>query len=212
MDDKAQLFPRQRTLLREIERFIKDRGYPPTLRELAAAVGVTSPSGVRQQLKALERKGVLTLTPRRPRGIVVRRTRPRSESIPILGQIAAGSPIDAEQLDGGYVALDSSVGIASNRCFAVRVEGESMIEEHIMGGDFVVLDPTAEASAGNIVAVAVDGAVTLKRFYPTERGVELRPANREMESILLEPGKAYDARIVGVAVAIIRALSGGTKR
>jgi repressor LexA len=212
MNDKAQLFPRQQTLLREIERFIKDKGYPPTLRELAAAVGVTSPSGVRQQLKALERKGVLALTPRRPRGIVVRRARPHSESIPILGQIAAGSPIDAEQVDGGYLALDPSMGIASNRCFAVRVEGESMIEEHIMGGDFVVLDPTVEASMGNVVAVAVDGEVTLKRFHPTENGVELRPANRQMESILLEPGKAHDARIVGVAVAVIRTLSKGAKR
>lgn len=211
MNDEPKLFPRQRTLLREIERFIKDRGYPPTLRELAAAVGVTSPSGVRQQLKALERKGALTLTPRRPRGIVVRHGRPHSESIPILGQIAAGPPIDAEQVDGGYLVLDSSMGIASDRCFAVRVEGESMIEEHIMGGDFVVLDPTVEASSGNVVAVAVDGAVTLKRFHPTRRGVELRPANREMESILLEPGKTHDARIVGVAVAVIRALSGGTK-
>jgi repressor LexA len=212
MNEKAHLFPRQRTLLREIERFINDRGYPPTLRELAAAVGVRSPSGVRQQLKALERRGILTLTPRRPRGIVLRRSRPKSDPIPILGQIAAGSPIDAEQLDGRYLALDSSVGIGSDRCFAVRVEGESMIEEHIVGGDFVVLDPTAEASTGSIVAVTVDGAVTLKRYHPTRNGVELRPANRQMESILVEPGKAHDARIVGGAVAVIRGLARGAKR
>jgi repressor LexA len=212
MNEKAHLFPRQRALLREIERFIKHRGYPPTLRELAAAVGVSSPSGIRQQLKALERRGILALTPRRPRGIVLRRSRPKSEPIPILGQIAAGSPIDAEELDGRYLALDSSMGIASDRCFAVRVEGESMIEEHIMGGDFVVLDPTAEASTGSVVAVAVDGAVTLKRYHPTKKGVELRPANRQMESIFLEPGKAHDARIVGVAVAVIRALTGGAIR
>ena len=212
MNDKAHLFPRQRILLQEIEHFIKEKGYPPTLRELAAAVGVTSPSGVQQQLKALERKGVLTLTPRRPRGIVVRHARPQSVPIPILGQIAAGSPIDAEQLDGRYLALDSSMGIAEDRCFAVRVEGESMIEEHIMGGDLVVLDPSAAASAGMIVAVAVDGAVTLKRFHPTEHGVELRPANREMKSIFLEPGNVHDARIIGVAVAVVRALSGGARR
>jgi SOS-response transcriptional repressor LexA len=86
-----------------------------------------------------------------------------------------------------------------------------MIEEHIMGGDFVILDPTIEASKGSIVAVAVDGAVTLKRFFPTTHGAELRPANRQMESIFLEPGKAHDARIVGVAIAVIRSLAGGAR-
>ncbi len=206
MRSEKSLFPRQRALLDEIERFTRESGYPPTLRELASAIGVRSPSGVRQQIKALERRGFLKVAAGRPRGIVSLRRKSGGESIPILGYVRAGLPVDVDEVEQGRLELGKAMGIASERCFAVKVEGDSMIEEHIVEGDYVVLDPGREANPGQVVAAAIDGAVTLKTYYPVDNGVELRPANVRMKPILLEPDQVYDARILGVAVALVRSL------
>lgn len=201
----AGLFPRQRDLLNEIRRLTAAQGYPPTIRELGHAMGVRSPNGIRQQLVALERKGHLRRDPGKPRGIVL--TDPTDEnSIPIVGLVAAGSPIDAAELHRGDLELGPSLGIASDRCFAVEVEGESMVGEHIVDGDFVVLDPGVEPRNGRIVAVAVDGAVTLKTYHAGSDGVELRPANPTVRSIHVRCGAVHDARVMGVAVAVVRRL------
>ncbi|MBN1424540.1 repressor LexA [Candidatus Fermentibacteria bacterium] len=199
------LFPRQRALLREVRRLTKEQGYPPTIRELAQALGVRSPNGVRQQLLSLERKGCLRREPGKPRGIVLADSA-EEESIPILGLVAAGSPIDAAEMHRGRLALGPSLGVATDRCFAVEVEGESMIGEHIVQGDFVVLDPGVEPRNGHIVGVTVDGAVTLKTYHSDYDGVELRPANPRMRAIQIRSGTVHDARVMGVAVAVVRRL------
>jgi len=186
---------------------MREKGYPPTLRELAQALHVKSPNGIRQQLTALERKGYLRRDARKPRGIVLTGNEDE-QAIPILGLVAAGPPIDAAEVDGGRLALGASLGITNPRCFAVRVEGESMIGEHIVGGDYVVLDPGMEPRNGQVVAVAVDGAVTLKTFRRVDGGVELRPANPRMRTIEIRSGAVHDARVLGVAVALVRRLGG----
>jgi len=203
----SDLFPRQRALLRKVEQLTREKGYPPTLRELAEAIHVKSANGVRQQLAALERKGYLRRDVRKPRGIVLV-GHEDEQTIPILGLVAAGPPINVDEVDGGRLALGASMGINNPRCFAVQVEGESMIGEHIVEGDYVVLDPGMEPRNGQVVAVAVDGAVTLKTFQRVEDGVELRPANPQMRPIEVRAGTVHDARVLGVAVTLVRRLGG----
>ena len=207
MNRREDLFPRQKELLSEIRAFISERGIPPTFRELAAALGVKSPSGIRQQLRALERKGYLKLEPGAKRGIILVESE-EPNSVPILGQVVAGSPVEASELYDGRLALGSSLGIVEEQCFAVRVEGESMIEDHIVEGDYVVLDPRVEPKNGHVVAVQVDGAVTLKRYRKTGEGVELIPAHRSMKPIIIKDGMVHSARVLGVAVALVRRLGG----
>lgn len=202
----SQLFPRQRALLRAIDALTREKGYPPTLRELARALDVRSANGIRQQLLALERKGYLRREAGRPRGIVVA-GRAEERSIPIVGLVAAGSPIDVAEVSRGRLDLGASLGIADSRCFAVQVKGESMIDEHIVEGDYVVLDPGIEPREGHIVAAVVDGAVTLKSYHPVDGGVELRPANPLMQAIEVRQGAVHDARLAGVAVAVVRRLN-----
>ncbi len=203
--NRGVLFPRQKALLQEVRRFIAKRGFPPTLRELAAALGVRSPSGVRQQLRSLERKGYLRLEPGSTRGIVLIDDGERG-SIPILGQIVAGSPVEVDQIHSGRLELGKSLGIMPEFCFAVKVEGESMIDDHIVEGDYVVLDPRRQPRKGSVVAVNVDGAVTLKRYQPTDHGIELQPANPNMDPIVIEAGHVHTAHVLGVAVALVRRL------
>lgn len=205
MREHSTLFPRQKALLEEIRRFTRERGFPPTLRELARALHVRSASGIRQQLAALERKGYLKREAGKPRGLVLIGVEDQ-DSIPIVGLVAAGSPIDVAHVERGRLSLDLSLGITGHRCFAVEVEGESMIGAHIVRGDYVVLDPAMEPRNGQVVAAAVDGAVTLKSFYRTPDGVELRPANPKMLPIKVQDGAVHDARIIGVAVAMVRRL------
>ncbi|MCU0611263.1 MAG: transcriptional repressor LexA [Candidatus Eisenbacteria bacterium] len=198
-----KLFPRQRAILREIARFTNERGFPPTLRELAMVLNVRSANGIRQQILALERKGYLRRDARKPRSIAL--TSPEEErTIPVLGLVAAGSPIDVSEGDHGRLELGPSLGITNPRCFAVQVEGESMIGEHIVQGDYVVLDPGVEPRNGHVVAVSVDGAVTLKTYHPVTGGVELVPANPRMKAIQIRTGAVHDAHVLGVAVALVR--------
>jgi repressor LexA len=207
MNRRDDLFPRQRELLHEIRAFISERGIPPTFRELAAALGVKSPSGIRQQLRALERKGYLKLEPGAKRGIILVESE-EPNSVPIVGQVVAGNPVEASELHDGRLALGASIGITEKQCFAVRVEGESMIEDHIVEGDYVVLDPRIEPKSGHVVAVQVDGAVTLKRYRRTAKGAELVPAHKSMKPIIIEDGVVHSARVIGVAVALVRRMGG----
>lgn len=197
------LTSRQRQFLEAIEAYVRDHGVAPTVRELAALLRVRSPNAVRQHLKALERKGYLRRMPRRPRGMVPAR---RSPGVPVLGIIAAGSPIEVTQEERGWIRLEGSWGTLPDRCFAVEVEGDSMIGAHIVEGDLVVIDPAARPRPGQIVAAVVDGAVTLKTYHEEGGDVELRPANPRLHPIRLRPGEVHDAGVLGVALAVVRRL------
>ncbi len=199
------LSPRQRALLEAIARLTQERGYPPTLRELARALRVSSPNGIRQHLASLERKGFIRRDAGKVRGIVLTE-RASGEAIPVLGMVAAGSPIEAQTIEGGFLDLGASLGITPGRCFAVRVQGESMIGEHIMPGDYVVLDPALQPRNGSVVAVAIEGAVTLKVFRRVEGGVDLVPAHPEVPTIRLRAEAEPPASVLGVAIAVVRRL------
>ncbi|MGH2545633.1 MAG: transcriptional repressor LexA [Actinomycetota bacterium] len=205
MDD---LTPRQQRIVEFIRRTVQDRGYPPTVREIGEAVGLTSSSSVHAQLANLQRKGLLRKDPAKPRAIEVAGARPRGSAavtVPVLGRIAAGAPLLAEENVEDHVAID--VGLAGDEeHFALRVAGESMIDAGILDGDLVVIRRQDVAEDGSIVAAQVPGPAeeeaTVKRLRRRGRRVTLVPENPTMEPFDLPEG----GRILGQVVAVLRRL------
>jgi repressor LexA len=205
MDD---LTPRQQRIVEYIRRTVQDRGYPPTVREIGEAVGLTSSSSVHAQLANLQRKGLLRKDPAKPRAIEVAGARPRGSAavtVPVLGRIAAGAPLLAEENIEDHVAID--VGLAGDEeHFALRVAGESMIDAGILDGDLVVIRRQDVAEDGSIVAAQVPGPAeeeaTVKRLRRRGRRVTLVPENPTMEPFDLPEG----GRILGQVVAVLRRL------
>jgi len=192
------LTKRQAEVLEFINTYLEDHGYPPTVREVAAHFGFRSPRAAHDHMKALQRKGYLRVQAGRPRAVEV--VRPRS-GIPVLGRIAAGLPILAVEEADEVLGLDPGF-FGSGRFFALRVRGDSMIEEHIQDGDLVILRAQDWARPGEIVAVLLDEEVTLKRYVPRRDVVELHPANPRLEPMVVTPDQA--PRILGVMRGLVR--------
>lgn len=205
------LAPRQKDVLRCIEDYQEQYECMPTVREIADGLGVTSTNTVDYHLKALERKGYI-----RRRGNLARsielvdwrgslKRRRGIVSLPIVGEIAAGLPIQA--LEGVEDTLDVSATLASaENAYALRVRGQSMIDEHICDGDLVVVRPQQTARNGDIVvALLADNGVTLKKFYHEGRQIRLQPANATMPPIIIPAGE--ECAIQGTVMAVIRPLS-----
>jgi repressor LexA len=205
MDD---LTPRQQRIVEFIRRTVQDRGYPPTVREIGEAVGLTSSSSVHAQLANLQRKGLLRKDPAKPRAIEVAGARPRGSAavtVPVLGRIAAGAPLLAEENVEDHVAVDAGL-TGDEEHFALRVAGESMIDAGILDGDLVVIRRQDVAEDGSIVAAQVPGPAeeeaTVKRLHRRGRRVTLVPENPTMEPFDLPEG----GRILGQVVAVLRRL------
>ena len=206
--DMDDLTPRQQRIVEFIRRTVQDRGYPPTVREIGEAVGLTSSSSVHAQLANLQRKGLLRKDAAKPRAIEVAGARPRGSAavtVPVLGRIAAGAPLLAEENVEDHVAID--VGLAGDEeHFALRVAGESMIDAGILDGDLVVIRRQYVAEDGSIVAAQVPGPAeeeaTVKRLRRRGRRVTLVPENPTMEPFDLPEG----GRILGQVVAVLRRL------
>lgn len=213
--DGSELSPRQRTVLQTIARAIETRGYPPTMREIGDAVGLTSPSSVSHQLQALERKGFLRRDPKRPRAMEIvmpdeaddpsvveiapERTSP-SVAVPLVGRIAAGAPITAEeQVEDVFTLPEQLVG--SGELFLLAVVGDSMIDAAICDGDWVVVRSQNVAEKGEIVAAMIDGEATVKTFAQRDGHVWLMPHNPSFAPILGD-----HAEILGKVVAVLRAV------
>ncbi len=192
---------RQQKILVHLQRFIRERGYPPTVRELASLVGRKSTAGVQKLLNALERKGYITKVPGRSRGIVLSGG-VQSVQVPVVGRVVAGTPILSEENIEGYVALDRSM--VPNGSFLLMVQGESMIGDHIQHGDLVLVRPQPVAQDGDIVVAMVEGETTVKRFRRGVEGIELVPAHPGMKPFLIREG--VQLRIVGKVVAVLRFL------
>lgn len=200
MADLDALTSRQREIYVFIKSKIKGRGYGPTVREIGTEFGIRSPNGVMCHLKALQKKGLILREPNMSRAIQLldgslEETKPRG--LKLLGRIAAGQPIEAiEQSDElGFDEWEDA-----DDKFALRVSGESMIEEHIADGDFVVIRRQEQARDGQIVAVQDDdGEATLKRFYRERNRVRLEPANAAMQPIYRDK-----VQILGVLVGVVR--------
>ncbi|WP_449289776.1 transcriptional repressor LexA [Nocardia rhizosphaerae] len=210
---------RQRTVLEVIRTSVTERGYPPSIREIGDAVGLTSTSSVAHQLRALERKGYLRRDPNRPRAVNVRgldeavrsvtalpveqvdetgQERPTPTFVPVLGRIAAGGPILAEQAVEDVFPLPREL-VGDGSLFLLKVVGQSMVDAAICDGDWVVVRQQNVAEGGDIVAAMIDGEATVKTFKRSGKDVWLMPHNPHFEPI---PGN--DAQILGKVVTVIR--------
>ncbi len=194
----------QRHTLRELCRFTNRQGFPPTIQELADILGISSPS-VRDQVKQLVRKGYVKRESRKARGLTVVRE-PTDEvldllSVPIVGRVAAGQPILAEENIIGEVLVDSRAA-RSGRCFALEVQGDSMIDAGIHERDLIVVREQPVAESGDIVVALLDQEATVKRLFIREERIELRPENPKLRPRPIGPDDGL--RILGKVVAIRR--------
>ncbi|MBU2670415.1 transcriptional repressor LexA [Actinoplanes bogorensis] len=197
--DDAPLSKRQRQVLSMIREWIDQHGYPPTIREIGAAVGLDSPSSVAHQLKVLEDRGFIRRGARGSRAIDVRTPGEQSNvPVPVLGTIAAGAPILADEHVDEELNLPLSL-VGHGTLFALKVKGDSMIDAAICDGDTVVVRQQQVADNGDIVAAMIDGEATVKVLRLTGRHIELVPRNPAYDVI---PGD--DATILGRVVTVLR--------
>lgn len=218
------LTQRQKEVLTSIRDAIEDSGYPPTIREIGDALGIKSTNGVNDHLKALERKGYIERGDAKSRAINLTAKaaaelgdpfgRAASENldtvgIPLLGRIAAGTPIEAVENVEDTINIDRSMLGRGDPAsvFALRVEGESMINDGIHDGDLVFVRKQETASRGDIVAAYVDGSATVKRYYREGQRIRLQPANDHMEPIYVTPESADEVRVLGLVVGVYRQLN-----
>ncbi|AEJ20682.1 transcriptional repressor LexA [Gracilinema caldarium] len=199
-----ELTERQREVLSFISAFTKSHTYPPTIREIADHFSI-SVKGAYDHLNALKKKGYLRLSDKRSRTIEVVHTMDRQNEteqliqIPILGTVAAGKPILAEENWEGTVAIPPSMVRKQGTYFALNVRGDSMIEAGIMDGDLAIIEKRETAHNGEIVVAVVDDAVTLKRFYKESNRIRLQPENAAYSPIYCQ-----DIRLLGRLSCIIR--------
>ena len=217
--DEAGLTPRQRRVLEVIRESVESRGYPPTVREIGQAVGLTSTSSVSHQLMTLQKKGFLRRDPSRPRAVDVRipgeppqppvveaggdeaaerDARPSPAYVPVLGRIAAGGPILAEQAVEDVFPLPREL-VGTGTLFLLRVVGDSMVDAAIADGDWVVVRQQPNADNGDIVAAMIDGEATVKTYKRRDGHVWLMPHNEAYAPI---PGD--DAVVLGRVVTVLR--------
>ena len=199
MADLSVLTDRQREIFEFIKDKIENRGFGPTVRDIGDHFGIRSPNGVMCHLKALEKKGIINRMAKSARAIQLVDHRPPSAGLPFLGQVAAGYPTQAVDQDE-RLEFDELFGGTDQ--YVLRVNGNSMIENHIEDGDFVVIRKQATAPNGERVVAMIDDEVTLKRFYKESNHIRLEPANGKMAPIIVD--KTRDARILGVLVGVMR--------
>lgn len=205
MTYEPDLTRRQQQILDFIRAEIHRRGFPPSVREIGEAVGLSSSSTVHSHLAALEAKGYIRRDPSKPRALEVFDFRDTDRgvdygqvsAVPIVGQVAAGSPIlAAENIES---TLPLPVEFAGESTFILRVRGESMIDAGILDGDFVVVRQQATANNGEIVVAMIEDEATVKTFYREADRIRLQPENSTMEPIY-----ARDVSILGKVVALFR--------
>lgn len=209
-----ELTSRQRRVLEIIRSWVSELGYPPSVREIGDAVGLTSTSSVAHQLRTLERKGYLRRDPNRPRAVGMLpvgdpedtasdEENPRAEPayVPVVGRIAAGGPILAEQSIEDVFPLPKEIVGGDGPLFLLKVVGDSMVDAAITDGDWVVVRQQSAADNGDIVAAMLDTEATVKTFKRQDGHVWLLPHNEAYEPI---PGD--EATILGRVVAVLRRL------
>ena len=198
------LYKRQRQIVDFIAQYLQKNGYSPTLKEIAESLGVSSLATVHEHLQALQRKKVIRKHDGAVRGIelIDRSVLKMSESVdlPLLGFIAAGSPIEPHSDPNASFKVSPEMISGKKRSYVLQVKGESMIEDHIADGDYVVIEETSDVTDGDIVVALLDnGLATLKRFYKEMTRVRLEPANSTMSPIY-----ATNVQIQGRVVGLIR--------
>jgi repressor LexA len=209
------LTARQEQVLRFIRQSIIDRGYPPTLREIGAHMGIRSTNGVNDHLRALERKGYLTREDMKSRALRPKdmdfggqkksKTDENVVEVQVLGRVAAGLPLYAEEHLLDTVRIDQSL-LASGEIFGLRVSGDSMIEAGIMNGDYVFVRKQSVAQRGDIVVALIGDEATCKRYFPEKDYVRFQPENSSMAPILVRATDFKPTMLLGVVVGVYRRL------
>jgi len=197
----------QKKLLDFLKDFIRRKGFPPTLREIASHFGLKGPKAPQKTLSILERKGYIKKVPGGSRAIEVLgslQALSQTISLPIVGRVRAGEPILALENIEGYINFDRSM-VSSEDIFLLRVQGESMIEAHIQDGDFALVKPQRDAENGEIVVALIEDEATIKRIFKKRDLIRLEPANPQMEPIVVRKGEKKVA-IVGKVIGIFRKL------
>lgn len=219
---ERNLTERQREVLDFISSSINDRGYPPTLREIGEHMGIKSTNGVNDHLKALEKKGYLAredlksraLRPLRasgggpapafPAGMAAARLGEEMVEVPLLGRVAAGLPILAVENVEDKVTVDRFFLGPHKEVFALRVKGESMIEDGIYDGDFIFVKKALTAERGDIVVALIEDEATVKRYYPEGDVIRFQPANSTMQPILVRKKDWKSVNLIGIVVGVYR--------
>jgi repressor LexA len=208
----ADLTDRQRAILSMIHTHLSEHGYPPSVREIGDAVGLRSPSSVHAQLESLADKGYLRRDKTKPRALEVGRDpqdayglRPTpARNVPLVGEIAAGGPIVAEERVDSVYSLPRDL-VGEGQLFMLRVRGDSMIEAGVLDGDLVVVREQPTVEQGEMCAALIDGEATVKFFRRTRAGeVFLDPANPDYEPIPLD--ETQDVRVMGKVVTVMRSV------
>lgn len=203
---EQKLTAKQEQILDYLKECILKKGYPPAVREICDAVNLKSTSSVHSHLETLEKKGYIRRDPTKPRAIEIcddsfQMVRTEMVSIPVLGNVAAGLPILAEQNIESYFPVPAEY-IPSGESFALRVRGDSMINVGIFNGDQIFVNACSTASNGDIVVALIDDSATVKTFYKENGHIRLQPENDTMEPIIVD-----DCQILGKVFGVFRKMS-----
>ena len=201
-----RLTSRQQAIYTYLNRHLEEHGYPPTLREICSEFGMRSTRAASDHLHALERKGFISRTRDRSRGIELMGARPSTAgtSVPLIGKIAAGAPLLAQENIQDRITLDPEF-LKGDGNFLLEVQGDSMIEAHICSGDYIIVRPQEQAKNGDIVVAMIEDEATVKRLERRGDKIFLVPENRNMQPIVVENSRLL--RIVGIVVGLIRRMA-----
>jgi repressor LexA len=220
------LTARQQMVLDFIRQSISDRGYPPTLREIGARMGIRSTNGVNDHLRALERKGYLTREDMksralRPTGLANAAANANEGEdnvvpinvndddlieVPVLGRVAAGLPLLAEEHVVDTVRIDRGLLKGGREVFGLKVTGDSMIDAGILSGDYIFVRKQLTATRGDIVVALIGDEATVKYYFPEKDYVRFQPANKTMAPILVRASDFRPTMLLGVVVGVFRRL------
>jgi repressor LexA len=211
------LTDRQQQVLEYIRSSIVDRGYPPTLREIGAHMGIRSTNGVNDHLRALERKGYLRREDMKSRALrpcdvdTLPAATPANDdealvAVQVLGRVAAGLPVLAEENVLDTVRIDRSLVRGGREVFGLKVTGDSMIEAGIFNGDYIFVKKQLTAQRGDIVVALIGDEATVKYYYPERDYIRFQPANAQMAPILVRASDFKPTMLLGVVVGVFRKL------
>ena len=201
---KGKISKKQQEILEYIKMQILQRGFPPAVREICEAVNLKSTSSVHSHLETLEKNGYIRRDPTKPRAIEIlddnfNLTRREMVNVPIIGQVAAGQPILAQENIEDYFPIPIE-HMPNKQTFMLKVKGESMVNAGILDGDMVLVEEDHTASNGDMVVALVDDSATVKTFYKEEGVYRLQPENDSMDPILVSPDQSFQilGRVIGV--------------
>lgn len=203
MSDRSSISDKQKAILEYIKKEILSRGYPPAVREICSAVGLNSPATVHSHLNTLEAKGYIRRDPSKPRAIEIidedfALTRREYAQIPMVGYVAAGEPLLAEEHIRDYFPLPADM-LPNSQVFMLQVKGDSMTGAGILDGDQVIVKQTNSASNGDMVVALIEDGATVKTFYKEKDHIRLQPENPDYDPIIVN-----DVVILGEVIGVFR--------